>query len=262
MKNATLAQAPETDNESTALILSGQGYELSIATEAQARKADLLDMASTISQVRDNDESGVAQRVSRSLAAMRIEIEKCRKLVKEPVNRIGKMIDSAAKEFTAEIDAEEARITKLIGSHAAEVARLKAEKEAEERRAAEKARVDREAAEAAALAAQSSGKISDIIAAKQAEAARQESLTERMAASHEVATTKVAEGVRFAWDFDVLSIAELYQKAPALVKMEVKRSELLAMLKDLETTYDDNHIAEIMVEFGIKAFKKAVVSSR
>lgn len=264
MKNATLAQAqaPETDNESTALILSGQGYELTISPEAQARKANLLDMASVISQVRDNDESGIAQRVSRSLAAMRIEIEKCRKIVKEPVNRIGKMIDNAAKEFTAEIDEQEARITKLIGSHAAEVARIRAEKEAEERRAADKARADREAAESAAAAAQSSGKIADIIAAKQAEAARQESLTERMAASHDVATTKVAEGVRFAWDFEVVSIVGLFQKAPALVRMEVKRAELLAMLKDLETTYDDNHIAEIMVEFGINAFKKPVVSSR
>jgi DnaJ family protein C protein 2 len=172
------------------------------------------------------------------------------------------MIDNAAKEFVAEIEAEEKRITKLVGDHAAEVARIKREKEAEERRLMDEARAKREAEEAAAAKAASTGKISDIIAARKAEEERREALSERMEASAEVASTRVAEGVRFAWDFEIVSIQGLYQKAPALVKLEVKRAELLAMLKDLETTYGDDQITDIMVEYGVKAFKKAVVSSR
>jgi hypothetical protein len=250
------------DNETTALILSGQGYELTIAPQAAEQKKEVLALASTVTAVSDNDESFQAQFASRKLAAMRIAVEKCRKDVKEPVNRIGKMIDNAAKEFVAEIEAEEKRITKLVGDHAAEVARIKREKEAEERRLMDEARAKREAEEAAAAKAASTGKISDIIAARKAEEERREALSERMEASAEVASTRVAEGVRFAWDFEIVSIQGLYQKAPALVKLEVKRAELLAMLKDLETTYGDDQITDIMVEYGVKAFKKAVVSSR
>lgn len=250
------------DNETTALILSGQGYQLTIATEAAEQKREILALASTVTAVSDNDESFQAQFASRKLAAMRIAVEKCRKAVKEPVNQIGKMIDNAAKEFVADIEAEEKRITKLVGDHAAEVARIKREKEAEERRLMEEARAKREAEEAAATKAKESGKISDIIAARKAEEERRAALAERMEASAEVASTKVADGVRFAWDFEVVSIQGLHQKAPELVKMEVKRSELLAMLKDLETTYHDDQITAMMVGYGVNAFKKAVVSSR
>ena len=78
------------------LILAGDGYQLTIAPEAEARKADILSASSSIQIVGDNDDSARAQFHTRQLAAMRIEVEKSRKLVKEPVNRIGKMIDAAA----------------------------------------------------------------------------------------------------------------------------------------------------------------------
>jgi hypothetical protein len=58
------------------LILAGDGYQLTISEEAQARKAELLNRSSTVATVTDNDESAVAQRESRALAAMRIEVEK------------------------------------------------------------------------------------------------------------------------------------------------------------------------------------------
>lgn len=245
----------DTDN-TTALILSGQGYELTIATEAAEQKKQLLTLATTVVQVSDNDESFAAQRVSRSLAQMRIAVEKCRKEVKEPVNRIGKMIDQAAKDFVAEIEAEEKRITKLVGDHAAEVARIKREKEAEERRLMDEARAKREAEEAAAAKAQSTGKISDIIAAKRAEEERQAAAAERMEASNEVAATKVADGVRFAWDFEVEDIHALYRAEPDLVSLSAKTSLVIAALKELEA---EGLPAEIP---GIRAYKKAVVSSR
>jgi hypothetical protein len=163
------------------LILAGDGYQLTISEEAQARKAELLNRSSTVATVTDNDESAVAQRESRALAAMRIEVEKSRKLVKEPVNRIAKMIDQAAAEFLSEIQAEEARIKQLVGKHAEEVLRIKAQKEAAERAAFEAARAAREAAEDGGIAA--------VLAAKKAAA-------EKLDASAEVASTKVAEGVR------------------------------------------------------------------
>jgi hypothetical protein len=227
------------------LILAGDGYQLTISPEAEARKAEILSASSAIQIVGDNDESAVAQRHTRQLAAMRIEVEKSRKLVKEPVNRIGKMIDQAAADFLVEINAEEGRIKQLVGKHAEEVLRIKAEKEAAERAAFEAARAAREAAEQGGIAA--------IVAAKKAAA-------EKLEASAEVATTKVADGVRFAWDFEVVDLHMLAAKEPMLVKIEPRRAEILAELKDMEE--HGYKVEALAATFGIRAFKKPVISSR
>jgi hypothetical protein len=110
------------------LILAGDGYQLTIADEAIVRKSELLANSASITAVADNDDSARAQFHTRQLAAMRIEVEKSRKLVKEPVNRIGKMIDAAAADFLGEITAEEGRIKQLVGHHAEEVLRVKPKK--------------------------------------------------------------------------------------------------------------------------------------
>lgn len=245
----------ETLTETASLILAGNGYQLTIAPEAESRKKELIEAAELVTTVTDNDESADAQVVSRKLAAMRIEVEKSRKLVKEPVNRIGKLIDKTAADFIGSLQAEEKRITRLVGDHAAEVARIKAEKEREERRAFEEARAAREAAEAAAEAAANTGKISDIIAAKQADKERAEALAARMVASAEVAETKVADGVRFAWDFEVIDIDRFAADRPDLVTVEPKRAAILAELRDHDTI-------PRACAAGIRAFKKPVVSSR
>jgi hypothetical protein len=176
---------------------------------------------------------------------MRIEVEKSRKLVKEPVNRIGKMIDAAAAAFMTEINAEEGRIKQLINNHAEEVMRIKAEKEAAERAAFEAARAAREAAEEGGIAA--------VLAAKKATA-------EKLEASSEVAATRLAEGIRFAWDFEVIDLHKLAEKEPMLVKIEPRRAEILAELKDME---EHGYKVEALAStFGIRAFKKPIVSSR
>jgi hypothetical protein len=250
----------DTTDTTTALILAGDGYQLTIAPEAIARKAEIISAAAAITSVSDNDSSADAQVHSRRLAEMRIEVEKSRKAIKEPVNRIGKLIDQAAKDFTVEIEAEEKRITRLIGDHAVEVTRLKAEKERAERIAFEEARRAREEAERAAEAAANTGRIADIIAAKKAEQERADALAERMAASTEVAETNVAQGVRFAWDFEVDNIAAVYKAAPEFVDLTVRRSDVLAWLKMQELADEDAAAAAALI--GIRAFKKPVVSSR
>jgi hypothetical protein len=227
------------------LILAGDGYELTISDEAIQRKAEMLSNSAVITAVGDNDESAVAQRHTRQLAAMRIEVEKSRKLVKEPVNRIGKMIDTAAAEFLIEINAEEGRIKRLIGRHAEEVLRLKAEAERVERAAFEAARAAREAAEEGGIAA--------VIAAKKAAA-------EKMEASAEVATTKIAEGVRFAWDFEVDNIEAVYRAAPEFITLEIKRSAVLEWFREMERA--DQDVAAVASLANIRAFKKPIVSSR
>jgi len=235
-----------TEQQDTTLILAGDGYQLTISPEAIARKAELLTKSSTVTTVASNDDSSAAQRHTRALAAMRNEVEKSRKLVKEPVNRIGKMIDQAAADFLVEITAEEGRIKQLIGNHAEEVLRIKAEKERIEREAFEAARKAREAAEEGGIAA--------VIAAKKAAA-------EKLEASAEVASTKVASGIRFAWDFEVTDIERLHYEQPNLVELTYRRRDILDWLKSLENENDRDPV-EIAATCGIYAFKKPVVSSR
>jgi len=252
----------------TPLILAGDGYQLTISPEAEAQKQKLLARAEEITVVNNNDLSADAQFESRQLAAMRIAVEKSRKEIKEPVNRIGKLIDATASDFIAEITAQENRIKKLVGDHATEVARLQAQKEAEERKAFDDARRAREealAAQEAAEAARTNKQgIAAVLAAQEAaraaEIAQREALANRMEASAEVAGTRVAEGVRFAWDFEVEDIHKLYHRRSDLVTIEAKRSVILTMLKLLEE--NGENVELVTKAIGIRAFKKPVVSSR
>ena len=243
------------------LILSGEGYSLTICQEAETSKRELLASSALVATVTNNDESADAAYVMRSLAQMRIMVDKGRKDVKEPVLRIGKLIDASAKAFLLEIEEEEARLRKLIGDHANEVARIAASKAEEERKAFEIARAAREAAAAAQDAAEASGRIADVIAAKQAEQARQETLGARMEASSELAATKVADGVRFAWDFEVVNIDALYHSCPDFVTLTPRRSEILAEIKRIAET-NEQAALNMGNTIGIRAFKKPVVSSR
>jgi len=238
------------------LILAGDGYNIQIAEEALARRNELLDAACTVKTVTSNDESADAAFHMRRLAQLRIEVDKSRKEIKEPVIRIGKLIDETAKNYLLDVDFHETRIKGLIGDHAKAMAEAKAKAEAEERKAFEAARQAREAADAAATAADASGKMRDVIAAKQAETARMEALDARMNASEEVATTKIAQGVRFAWDFEVTDILSLYRNHPELVELSVKRAEVIAWLKLREAAGLTGEM------FGIRAFKKPVISTK
>ena len=234
-------------NTNDTLILTGQGYNLTITDEALNRRQDLLDAATTVTTVTDNDESSAASRHVRNLAALRIEVDKCRKEIKEPVIRIGKLIDTTAKEFLLDIEAQEARIKGLIGDHALEVAKAKAEVERKEREAFAAARGAREALEAADT-------IANVIAANQARSLR-------MAASDEVAATKVAQGVRFAWDFEVDDMKLLASVKPDFVEMTARRSVILAWIKAL----DAGEVEDVDMHCfaaGIRAFKKPVISTK
>jgi hypothetical protein len=196
----------------------------------------------------------------RSLAQMRILVDKSRKEIKEPVIRIGKLIDLTAKNFLLEIEDEEDRLRGLIADHANDVARLAIIKADEERIAFDLARAAREAAEAAQDAAESTGKLSDIIAAKQAEKSRQEALAVRIDASSDLAATKIADGVRFAWDFEVVNINILNHVSPELTEVTVKRAAILAKLKEIESL--NLNVSTWAETIGLRAFKKPIVSTK
>jgi hypothetical protein len=246
----------------TAMILTGDGYSLTITPEAEQNKRDLLAASAEVCTVTSNDESADAAYHMRALAQMRISVEKSKKAIKEPVIRIGKLIEETAKNFMLEIDDEESRIRKLIGDYATEVARLAKIKLEEERLAFDAARLARDAANAAQDAAETTGKLSDIVAAKQADIARQDALAARLEASSELVAAKVADGVRFVWDFEVTSMMTLSARAPDLVKIEPRRREILNMLGAYEDDNDPETVSTIAAKLGIRAYKIPSISTR
>ena len=81
-----------------------------------------------------------------------------------------------------------------------------------------------------------------------------------MEASSELAATKVADGVRFAWDFEVVDIEQVARTIPEMVEMKIKRSTVLEFFKEVEAQGHD--VIVNAKNIGIRAFKKPVVSSR
>jgi hypothetical protein len=245
-----------------ALILAGDGYHLKVSPEAYEKKAELLSKASTVTQVTSIEESSTAQFHLRRCAEMRILIEKSRKAVKEPVLLVGKAIDKAAADFTAEIDAEEKRLSLMIGAHAEEVARLQRIKEEEERRAFEEARAARLAKEQAEQAAAETRTIADVLAAKQAAEANKAALDARLQASEELATTQQASGVRFAWDFEVVDIDLLAKRQRACVEITPRRKEIKTMIDLWSERLTDDKLIDTFEDLGLRVFKKAIISTR
>lgn len=233
-------------NEDTALILSGSGYNLEISPEAFLKRDEILKSAATVTEVTSNDTSADAAHHMRKLAQMRILVDKSRKEVKEPVIRIGKMIDSMAKEFLCDIDTEEARIKLLIGNHAEAMMKIKLEKEQQERLAFDAARLAR-------LQAEADGSI-------ESQESNVEALKAKLTASEEVAAAKIAQGVSFAWDFEVTDIHMLAELRSDLVKIEPRRAAIIEMFKFIEIT--GGQVETFVARIGLRAFKTPVVSTR
>jgi hypothetical protein len=252
-----------TTTETEALILAGDGYQLTIAPEAFALRERALTKAANIVAVTSHDESYEAGHRVKEIAALRNLVERSRKAVKEPVLEVGRRIDQAAKDFLADLNAEEGRIKQLIEGHAYRLAEERRIAEEAERRAAAEARAAREAAEAAQQAAQTTGRIADVVAAQQAEQSRIEALATRCAAADETHAAKQPDEVRWKWDFEVSDIRKLASIAPALVRMEPAVIEIRRKIAEAVEKHDDPAlIAEIFAEVGITVFRKPEVRTR
>lgn len=252
-----------TTTETEALILAGDGYQLTIAPEAFALRERALTKAANITEVTSHDESYIAGHRIKEMAALRNLVERSRKAVKEPVLEVGRRIDQAAKDFLADLNAEEGRIKQLIEGHAYRLAEERRIADEAERRAAAEARAARESAEAAQQAAQATGRIADVVAAQQAEQSRLEALAARCAAAEETHAAKQPDEVRWKWDFEVSDIRKLASIAPDLVRMEPAVIEIRRKITEAVEKHDDPAlIAEIFAVVGITVFRKPEVRTR
>lgn len=210
--------------ETYPLSLTGDGYSLTIHSDASRRKDAALAMAQGVTSVTDNDESADAAFVKRKLAALRIEVEKSRKLVKEPIIAAGRAIDKAAADFMAALGAEEQRLDALISTHAIEVAEM-------------------------------------LAAAKQAELEAYGTLDwmERLEASDLVHATRLPDGVTMVWDFEVTDISLVYRYFPELVTLTIRRADTLDLIK--KTLPMELYSTANFAAMGLHVFQTPKISS-
>ncbi len=175
-----------------ALAILGDGYQITITPEAEAQKAAVLDLSRAVQAVTDQDSCDIAQARIKALAAIRIAVDKSRELVKKPVLDLGRTIDATAKTFSAEVVAEEARLSALVNEYAREQQRKA--REAAETAERERQRIEREEHEArmAALRAEQEAERQRM----EAERKRHEAEMERLRAEQQQDAAAQAEARR------------------------------------------------------------------
>ena len=136
------AEIIQPDIVSGSLVLRGTGYEALVSPTAEEQKRVIVEAARRVLAVTDSDSCDIAQARIKGLSALRIAVEKSRNEVKAPVIELGRKIDGIAKDFAAEVIAEEARLSGLVNQYAHEQQRIAREaREAAER---ERQRIERE----------------------------------------------------------------------------------------------------------------------
>lgn len=130
------------DLNAGSLVLRGNGYEALVSPTAEEQKRIIVEASRRVLAVTDPDSCDIAQARIKALATLRIAVEKSRNEVKAPVLELGRRIDGIAKDFAAEVVAEEGRLTGLVNEYAREQQRIA--REAAARAEAERQRIQRE----------------------------------------------------------------------------------------------------------------------
>jgi hypothetical protein len=258
------------------LILKGEGYGLEISPAYELKKTQLLNSAALIARVNNPDDDSVADTCIKSLAAMRIEVEKSRTAVKAPAIKFGKDVDEKAKSFSATIEAEETRLKKIRGDYATMVlkerqrvlAEMEAARQAEAKRirdeeaAAAKIEAARIAAEQAAFDATTPEE--DAAATKAAEEAKAAEL-KRLAEAAKIITAPATvafvpaapKGVKMIADYVIEDLDAVYRANPQLVTLTERRKEILEFIAaHTPTELSDETLPSIP---GLCVFLKAQV---
>ncbi len=257
------------------LIIRAAEFGIQVAPSAVVLRDSLLDEAygfETVANEIDYEAAGGFVRDAKQLVR---DVEAARTAAKAPVLEAGKRIDATAKDFTAKLEAEIARVGRLVLGYQEEqrrkaaeaerkareeAARLERERlaaEAEARRREEEARAEaerkaREAAEADRRAQQTGELALDAVAANAqaaADAAAKAAADAAAQAAAAAAAPVVAPVVvvpppppklaglrqREVWVFDVTDALALATQRPDLVTITPKTREITAALDKGET---------------------------
>lgn len=128
------------------LKLAGIGEtHLSATDSARTERDRLLELSSGVTTISSADEAEAAARAMRALKGFTRQIEDSRVTVKQPILDLGKRVDGLARELTSDLEAENTRLSRMLGAWQAEERRK--EEEAQRKAREEEERIYREAQE-------------------------------------------------------------------------------------------------------------------
>lgn len=234
---------------------------VSASNEARYSRDELLGEARQVLTVDSAESATAAAKTLTEIKAMTRSVVSGHKEAKAPVLDLGRQIDALMKELTSDLDAEVARISRVLGAYQAEqnrkieearqkayeeeqrIRREAAEKERQAEEAARKQREELEAKETRARSAKGAEKarLEQEAAAAKAEKERLERdaanekaiIAARTAHVATIAPKPAGVATRAEICFEVENITSLYEAAPYLVTLTVNAAALKAALKGL-----------------------------
>lgn len=228
---------------------SGKDGEWFVALQpsAIAVREQALTVAAGVGLVRNPAENEAATEALRQLGEIRKETEATRKALKAPYLDKCCKIDATAKEFLAEVIAEESRIKRATADYQSEI--LAQQREAERIRRAEQERIEaerrreQEAIAEAKAKAEADAKRATNEAERQrleAEAKAKEAELARSLANQQqelaalapapVAPRAAGQSAKVVWMHEVTDIWALARVHPGLVKIEPRKQEITEVI--------------------------------
>lgn len=249
------------------------GSAIVVDQSAVAVREEALTIAAGIGLVRNPAENEAATDALRRLGAVRKTTEATRKELKEPLLDLGRKIDATAKEFLAEVDAEEARIKRATADYQSEILAQQREAErirrAEEERIAAERRREQEAIAEAKAKAEADAKRATSEAERlrlEAEAKAKAAELERSLANQQqelaalapapVAPRAAGQSAKAVWMHEVTDIWALARMHPGLVKIEPRKAEITEVINAQAMSGQKPQIA------GLRIWEDVAVSVR
>lgn len=200
-------------------------YEFKILPSANRKRAELIKLAEPIKDITTQAKAEKAAAVVSRIKGLLNLVEKSRKEVKAPVLALGRRIDAVADNYRGSLEEHRNRLEE--GIDALE------QKKAEEARIAEQARL----AEIERVAEQARKRLEAVKREETKERIREQAAAKISAIVEDHAEPEATKGVktREVWDFDVLSIDELYlSRADFCEAPSPKRSAILQAINQAD----------------------------
>lgn len=194
----------------SALIVRAAEFGVTVAPDAVSKRDALLDEAYGFEAIANEIDYSAAGGFLADAKALIRAVEAARTAAKAPVLEAGKRIDATAKDFTAKLEAEIARVGKLVLGYQEEQRRKAAEAERKARE--EAARLERER-----IAAETEARRKEEAARAEAERKRREAeeADRRAQQTGELALDAVAANAQAAADAATKAAAEAAAQAAA-----------------------------------------------
>lgn len=203
------------------IIRNDAALSVTFSPKAEELKESALAQAAMVGRVTDAEEQEAAVKAQCAIQWLVTNVEKARKLAKDPVLTFGRAIDLAAKTFVDELETEMTRISEKVGTfQQQELARKRAEEQAQNENLNQ---LERQKAEALVRCANE----------EQADAVTEFYNNKAAALSAPPAEPARADGQRIVndWDIVVTDIHTLYRFHPNCCKVEPRLSEIKELLK-------------------------------